>query len=312
MFGFGVPEKNVVSPARPIAVALSVFLDRIRLTGFQNDDYRRTSVTYLTSIFHSNPTINPRYDEISKEQSPGSWLSRPFILPRFPHRLRFGWSLKTRRNRGGENEPAIPNQTNSEMLGRKVRTGYPNSWNWAYEQLSALIRLCRLFRKVVIVCPQSVACMSCLLTTDVADTNAMKLSFESWVRMRLMPNNEHRVNKFVSRFLAMLIFATVMGAASDCHAQRQRGLFKRARVQQEARQFDATNQQADFENSRQMRRHRNPAAPRQQGSPVPRFPESTEAFPKFIGGFHSSHYTNLGIPTGDLGFRGNGIYWPPW
>ena len=34
--------------------------------------------------------------------------------------------------------------------------------------------------------------------------------------------------------------------------------------------------------------------------------------PKYIGGFHSSHFYNLGIPNGDIGFRGNGIYWAPW
>lgn len=35
-------------------------------------------------------------------------------------------------------------------------------------------------------------------------------------------------------------------------------------------------------------------------------------YPKFIGGFHSSHFTDVGLPTGDKGFRSNGIYWTPW
>lgn len=39
---------------------------------------------------------------------------------------------------------------------------------------------------------------------------------------------------------------------------------------------------------------------------------STQRFPKFYGGFHSSHFSNLGVPSGDLGFRGNGVYWAPW
>ncbi len=43
-----------------------------------------------------------------------------------------------------------------------------------------------------------------------------------------------------------------------------------------------------------------------------RFEQSNEPFPKYIGGFHSSYYSNLGVPNGDIGFRGNGIYWPPW
>lgn len=35
-------------------------------------------------------------------------------------------------------------------------------------------------------------------------------------------------------------------------------------------------------------------------------------YPRYFGGFHSSHYYDLGIPNGDKGFRGNGIYWAPW
>ena len=35
-------------------------------------------------------------------------------------------------------------------------------------------------------------------------------------------------------------------------------------------------------------------------------------YPKYIGGFHSSHFSNIGLPSGDIGFRGNGLYWTPW
>lgn len=38
----------------------------------------------------------------------------------------------------------------------------------------------------------------------------------------------------------------------------------------------------------------------------------TANYPKYFGGFHSSHYYDLGIPNGDKGLRGNGIYWAPW
>jgi|688.fasta_scaffold646428_2 hypothetical protein len=38
----------------------------------------------------------------------------------------------------------------------------------------------------------------------------------------------------------------------------------------------------------------------------------TPNYPKYFGGFHSSHYYDLGIPNGDKGFRGNGVYWTPW
>ncbi len=43
-----------------------------------------------------------------------------------------------------------------------------------------------------------------------------------------------------------------------------------------------------------------------------RFQQSMEKYPKYIGGFHSSFYSDLGLPTGDIGFRGNGLYWAPW
>ncbi len=35
-------------------------------------------------------------------------------------------------------------------------------------------------------------------------------------------------------------------------------------------------------------------------------------YPKYIGGFHSSEFNNLGVPPGDIGFRGNSILWTPW
>lgn len=35
-------------------------------------------------------------------------------------------------------------------------------------------------------------------------------------------------------------------------------------------------------------------------------------YPKFRGGFHSSYFHNMGLPPGDIGPRGNGIYPTPW
>ena len=37
-----------------------------------------------------------------------------------------------------------------------------------------------------------------------------------------------------------------------------------------------------------------------------------ERYPKFYGGFHSNYFHNMGIPSGDIGIRGNGIYPIPW
>ncbi len=35
-------------------------------------------------------------------------------------------------------------------------------------------------------------------------------------------------------------------------------------------------------------------------------------YPKFTGGFHSREMQNLGVPTGDVGLRGNGFSMFPW
>ena len=35
-------------------------------------------------------------------------------------------------------------------------------------------------------------------------------------------------------------------------------------------------------------------------------------YPKYYGGFHASYFDNMGIPPGDIGLRGNGIYMTPW
>lgn len=37
-----------------------------------------------------------------------------------------------------------------------------------------------------------------------------------------------------------------------------------------------------------------------------------EVYPKYYGGFHARQLQNIGIPTGDIGIRGNGITATPW
>jgi hypothetical protein len=44
--------------------------------------------------------------------------------------------------------------------------------------------------------------------------------------------------------------------------------------------------------------------------PVPWNVESNNS--RYIGGFHYSYFENLGIPSGDIGLRGNGVNWRPW
>ena len=33
---------------------------------------------------------------------------------------------------------------------------------------------------------------------------------------------------------------------------------------------------------------------------------------RYIGGFHQSHFYNIGIPSGDIGIRGNAYNWNTW
>jgi hypothetical protein len=33
---------------------------------------------------------------------------------------------------------------------------------------------------------------------------------------------------------------------------------------------------------------------------------------RYIGGFHQSHFNNIGIPSGDIGLRGNALNWRTW
>ena len=35
-------------------------------------------------------------------------------------------------------------------------------------------------------------------------------------------------------------------------------------------------------------------------------------YPKYYGGFHARYYQDIGVPPGDVGIRGNGIYQLPW
>jgi hypothetical protein len=40
--------------------------------------------------------------------------------------------------------------------------------------------------------------------------------------------------------------------------------------------------------------------------------DARELYPQYYGGFHARALQNIGIPTGDIGIRGNGIYANPW
>ena len=68
---------------------------------------------------------------------------------------------------------------------------------------------------------------------------------------------------------------------------------------------------------RRPRTHRwiiqaHPTAPRTSPRLSPRDQQLRALYPKYYGGFHARDFQNLGIPSGDIGIRGNGIYLSPW
>jgi len=44
----------------------------------------------------------------------------------------------------------------------------------------------------------------------------------------------------------------------------------------------------------------------------PPISDPREIYPQYQGGFHSRTLQNIGVPTGDIGIRGNGIMMNPW
>lgn len=115
------------------------------------------------------------------------------------------------------------------------------------------------------------------------------------------------------RLLTLVFFAILFCWSSECQAQRHRGWFKRGeRVHQHSQKQAAPNLQQQLDASKTPPRGRLFGSFFQPSSPAARAWDSAPIYPKYIGGFHSSHFTDLGVPTGDLGFRGNGIYWTPW
>ena len=124
----------------------------------------------------------------------------------------------------------------------------------------------------------------------------------------------------MGRLSAVLLFVVAIWSVQDCHAQRQRGLlFRGPLFQQRVQPPIQPHMAPQAEVQSQTHQPSGHPAPEYVVEPVPQFvaPRGVRyydntLYPKFIGGFHSSHFHNLGVPSGDIGFRGNGIYWTPW
>lgn len=59
---------------------------------------------------------------------------------------------------------------------------------------------------------------------------------------------------------------------------------------------------------RRVLEHRRSIAPTYQQ----RYDYLNWRYPKYTGAFHASYFRDLGVPSGDVGLRGNGLYASPW
>jgi hypothetical protein len=74
-------------------------------------------------------------------------------------------------------------------------------------------------------------------------------------------------------------------------------------VPQDHSQPTAFSRDAYFEN-------RNPVVSRiLDGKMTHKYRDPVEVDSRYIGGFHQSHFNNIGIPSGDIGLRGNAYNW---
>ena len=46
--------------------------------------------------------------------------------------------------------------------------------------------------------------------------------------------------------------------------------------------------------------------------PYSRYHSVEDAYPRYIGAFHSRYFNDLGVAPGDVGIRTNGVYMTPW
>jgi len=49
-----------------------------------------------------------------------------------------------------------------------------------------------------------------------------------------------------------------------------------------------------------------------RGLPYTRYESVEDAYPRYIGAFHSRYFNDIGVAPGDVGIRTNGIFMTPW
>jgi hypothetical protein len=107
----------------------------------------------------------------------------------------------------------------------------------------------------------------------------------------------------LKRLVCVLGFAAALTLASEAKAQTHHGGATHV-----AHGHSAAHQRAP---GHYFRLWRNRWFHNQELPPL-REDDGWGRYPKYYGGFHSSHFDRVGIPHGDIGFRGPSIYWTPW
>lgn len=132
------------------------------------------------------------------------------------------------------------------------------------------------------------------------------------------------------RILATTLLVTVFFCvfdSSDCEAQlfRNRNRLPQAQIQQSAPPLfvkpaghvgayvPQVNSGPTVFPVESYFENRNPVISRiLDGKMTHKYRNPVEVDSRYIGGFHQSHFNNIGIPSGDIGLRGNAYNWRTW
>ena len=110
-------------------------------------------------------------------------------------------------------------------------------------------------------------------------------------------------DKRMSRLLGLLTLSVVIGAIVSCSAEVEAGRGRWFRRHHPPVVVQKHPHPADFHPPVKKSKHH---------AYAPYHVPPRYSYPKYYGGFHQRYFDSIGIPSGDIGLRGNGIYATPW
>ncbi|MCP4096542.1 MAG: hypothetical protein GY880_15310 [Planctomycetaceae bacterium] len=115
------------------------------------------------------------------------------------------------------------------------------------------------------------------------------------------------------RSCGVALVGLIIFSADQCNAQLIRGRWQRLKsVDKDVHapgQLSVRSPRQPLSNTTQSLYPTNRFSER-WGRPNPLNVQDNDA--RYIGGLHHTYFENLGIPPGDIGLRGNGVFWRPW